>query len=125
MRKYTLSLILAAVTFTATSQSFTYQPIVGIDNTITKISYDQPGSFQKLKSFVSPSVGLRMDYRTKQGSGPYLGIISSRPSVEYVFTNASTGKTSYTTSAGDMQVQFQAGYQLSNCKPELFQRSGE
>ena len=37
-------------------------------------------------------------------------------SVEYSFSDPATGKTNYTSEAGDVKVQFQAGYQLTSNK---------
>jgi len=116
MRKYILSLLIAVISLTATSQSLTYQPLVGLENSLSKISYNQAGSFRNLKSLITPTVGLRIDYRFKQLGGPYIGVVSSRPSVEYSFSDPATGKTNYSSEAGDVQVQFQAGYQLTSTK---------
>jgi hypothetical protein len=94
---------------------------MGIENPLTKMTYNDGALFMPLQSQLAPRFALRADYKTKQGHGAFLGIATSRSGVEYNFSNPETGMTNYTTTVGDMQVRFEGGYQF-NTKPIFFKK---
>ena len=121
MRPVTLLLLLFVVSGFAANAQFTLTPQMGVENPLTKITYNDGSYFTPLQCQLSPRLALRADYRTKQGHGAFLGIATSRSGVEYNFSNPETGMTNYTTTVGDMQVRFEGGYQF-NTKPIFFKK---
>ena len=121
MRPVTLLLSLFVVSGFAANAQFTLTPQFGVENPLTKMSYNGDGYFTPYNCQSSPRLALRADFRTKQGHGAFLGIATNRSGVEYNFSNPETGMMTYTTSAGDMQVRFEGGYQF-NTKPIFFKK---
>jgi hypothetical protein len=122
MKNFTLStLAFVALGITTTAQKFTILPQVGVENPLTRMSYNNLPSFTPLQSQFSPSLGVRMDYKLKKGYGPYVGISTSRSSVAYSFSNPEMGTSAYTASMGNMQLQLQGGLQLTS-KPIYFKK---
>ncbi len=119
MRKTALLFVIAVYGYAAHAQ-FTLRPQTGIEIPATKISYNNLPSFkpacQSLAQF-----GLRADYAFKGGLGPFVGLFTHRPSVNYNFTDPEKGMTAYEAAVGDLQVQLQAGLQYST-KPLLLSK---
>ena len=77
MRPVTLLLLFVVSGFAANAQ-FTLTPQMGVENPLTKMTYNGGSSFTPLQCQLAPRLALRADYRTKQGHGAFLGIASSR-----------------------------------------------
>ncbi len=116
MRKTALLFVIAVYGYAANAQ-LTLRPQTGIEIPATKISYNNLPSFkpacQSLAQF-----GLRADYAFKGGIGPFVGLFTHRPSVNYNFTDPEKGMSAYEAAVGDLQLQLQAGLQYST-KPLL------
>jgi hypothetical protein len=121
MRPVTLLSFLFVVSGIAANAQFTLQPQMGIENPLTKMTYDNGAYYVPLQSQLAPRLGLRMDYKFKQGHGVFLGIAGSRSAVEYSFASPENGMTNYTASVGNMQLRFEGGYQF-NTKPIFFKK---
>lgn len=122
MKNFTLtSFAFVVLGITANAQKFTILPQVGIENPLTRMSYNNLPSFTPLQSQLSPLLGVRIDYKLKKGYGPYVGISTSRSAVAYSFSNPETGTNAYTASIGNMQLQLQGGLQLTT-KPIYFKK---
>jgi hypothetical protein len=120
MRPVTLLLLFVVSGFAANAQ-FTLLPQMGVENPLTKITYNNGSYYTPLPIQLAPHLGLRADYRSKQGHGVFLGIATSRSGVDYTFSNPEAGMTNYTTTVGDMQVRFEGVYQF-NRKPIYFKK---
>jgi hypothetical protein len=116
------SFLLVAFGSAAIAQKLTLLPHVGFENSRTTISYNNLNSFAPLGGEFSPQVGLRLDYRFKQGFGPWLAISSSRSVVSYSFSDPEKGMNLFTAVSGDMQLRLEGGYQYST-KPIYFTSS--
>ena len=115
-------LLLLFIVFTRTANAqFTLLPQIGIENPLTKISYNDGSYFKPLQAQLAPHLGLRMDYKFKKGQGVFLGLTTSRSPVSYSFSNVETGMNAYTASVGDQQLRFEGGYQF-NTKPIYFNK---
>jgi len=121
MRPATLLLLLFVVSGIAANAQFTLTPQMGIENPLTKMTYNDGSYYTPLQSQLAPRLGLKMDYKFKQGHGVFMGIATNRSSVEYNFTSPENGMTSYTAAVGNMQVRFEGGYQF-NMKPIYFKK---
>ncbi|HYK55615.1 MAG TPA: hypothetical protein VEV15_03990 [Flavisolibacter sp.] len=119
MRKTALLFVIAVYGYAANAQ-LTLRPQTGIEIPATKISYNNLPSFkpacQSLAQF-----GLRADYAFKGGLGPFVGLFTHRPSVNYNFNDPEKGMTAYNATVGDLQLQVQAGLQYST-KPLLLSK---
>jgi len=119
MRRASLVLAFAAFAFAANSQ-LTIRPQAGIENSNTKISYNNLPYFSPIAQ-LQPQVSLRADYKFKNGFGPFVGFSTSRSLVSYNFNNAETGMTSYRAALDKALLQLQAGLQYTT-KPIVFNR---
>ncbi len=119
MRHAILVLVFAAFAFAANSQ-LTIRPQAGLENSNTKISYNNLPYFSPV-SQLKPQLSLRADYKFKNGFGPFAGLSTSRSLVNYNFNNPETGMTAYQAALGKMQLQLQAGLQYST-KPIFFNK---
>jgi len=114
MRKAALLFVFAVCAYAAKAQ-FTLQPRLGFEAPITKISYNGSG-YDKPVSQALPQAGVRAAYGFKNALAPFLGVSTHRPLVSYSFNDPKTGMTAYNATAGNLQVQLQAGLQY-NSKP--------
>ncbi len=117
-----LSLVFVIGVSSASAQKFTLLPQIGLQNPATKITYNNLPEIKPLQSQLNPSYGLRLDYKLKNGYGPYVGISSSRQTIAYSFTQPENGAYNYQATQGNMQVQLQAGFQATT-KPIYFKKS--
>jgi hypothetical protein len=99
--------------YAAKSQRFTLLPQVGFENSMTKVNYNDLGSFSPAGAKFSPQASLRLNYSSKQGHGFFIGAATSRSIVAFSFTDPENGMNSFTTTPGDMQVRLEGGYQFS------------
>ena len=96
---------------------------MGIENPLTKISYNQSGYFTPLQEQLAARLGLRLDYKFKHGHGVYAGLATSRSLVSYSFSNPETGLNIYSASTGNTQLRLEGGYQFTS-KPIFFNKQG-
>ena len=104
------------------AQKLSLTPQVGFENSRTSISYNDLQSFAPLGGEFNPQVSLRLDYKFKQGFGPYLGVSTSRSGVLYSFSDLENGMNSYTATKANMQLRMEAGYQFTT-NPIFFARN--
>lgn len=121
MRRVALVLMFAAFVSAANSQ-LTIRPQAGLENSITKISYNHLDYFSPLDQ-LQPQLSLRADYRFKNGFGPFAGLSTSRSLINYNFNDPESGMTAYKASMGKMQLQLQGGLQYST-KAIFFNKPG-
>ena len=103
------------------AQKLSLTPQVGFENSRTSVNFNNLGSFAPLGGEFSPQVSLRLDYKFKQGFGPYIGVSTSRSVVQYSFSDIENGMNLYSASNGNMQLRMEAGYQFTT-KPILFNK---
>ena len=95
------------------AQKLSLTPQVGFENSRTAITYNNLQSFAPLGGEFSPQVSLRLDYKFKQGFGPYLGVSTSRSGVLYSFSDIENGMNLYSATKANMQLRMEAGYQFT------------
>lgn len=123
MRTATLAFfVFVASGYAAKSQQLTLLPQVGFENARTTITYNNLPSFAPLGGEFSPQVSLRLDYKFKQGFGPYFAVSTGRSAVSFSFTDPENGMNLYSASAASMQLRFEGGYQFST-NPIYFNRA--
>ena len=119
------SVALVGILFIAAAvnaQKLSLTPQVGFENSKTSVNYNNLGSFAPLGGEFNPQVSLRLDYRFKQGFGPYLGVSTSRSAVSYSFSDIENGMNMYSATKADMQLRMEAGYQFTT-NPILFNKA--
>jgi len=119
------SVALVGILFIASAmnaQKLSLTPQVGFENSKTSVNYNDLGSFAPLGGEFNPQVSLRLDYKFKQGFGPYFGASTSRSVVLYSFNDIENGMNLYNATKANMQVRMEAGYQFTT-KPILFNKS--
>ena len=92
MRNAFLLLVLVVFVYTANAQ-FTLRPQAGIENPVTKLSYNGSSYFTPVTS-LQLQVGLRADYKFKNGFAPYVGLNTTRQGLSYSFADPENGRTS-------------------------------
>jgi hypothetical protein len=110
------SIALMGVLFIASAvnaQRLSLTPQVGFENSKTSVNYNNLGSFSPLRGEFNPQVSLRLDYKFKQGFGPYLGVSTSRSVVSYNFSDIDKGMDFYSATKANMQLRMEAGYQFT------------
>ena len=112
MRPAALTLLFVAFTFAASTQ-ITFLPQLGFENSRTQVSYNDLASFLPRGNQLSPKLGLRVDYKFKKGHGPFVGVSTSQSSLYYTFNDPETGMNNFDAMRGNLQLQFEGGYQLS------------
>src|SRR5215831_10685348 len=120
MRKTALLLVIAVYSYAANAQ-FSLRPQAGFEFPVTKISYNN-APYIKPECQSLPQAGVRADYQFKGGFGPYMGVFTHSPLVNYKFNDPETGMSAYDASVGNLQVQLQAGVQYST-KPLSLSKS--
>ena len=118
MRNITLTCFLLAINFAANAQ-FSIQPQIGLENSRTVIQYNEESISSGMQ--FSPKLALRMDYKFKNGHGPFIGISTNSPATNFNFSVPPTATNSYNTSRENLQMRFEGGYQLST-KPIYFSK---
>lgn len=104
------------------AQKLSLTPQVGFENSKTSVNYNDLGSFAPLGGEFNPQVSLRLDYKFKQGFGPYLGASTSRSVVLYSFNDIENGMNLYNATQANMQVRMEGGFQFTT-KPILFNKT--
>lgn len=108
----TAALFIATIAMNA-QQRLSLTPQVGFENSKTSINYNDLGSFAPLSGEFNPQISLRLDYKFKQGFGPYIGASTSRSVVLYNFSDIENGMTLYNATKANMQLRLEAGYQFT------------
>jgi hypothetical protein len=114
MRSIALTGILFIVSAIAmNAQKLSLTPQVGFENSKTSVTYNDLQSFAPLGGEFNPQVSLRLDYKFKQGFGPYLGVSTSRSVVLYSFSDIENGMNLFSATKANMQLRMEAGYQFT------------
>jgi hypothetical protein len=113
MRSIALMGILFIASIAMNAQRLSLTPQVGFENSKTSVNYNGLGSFAPLGGEFNPQVSLRLDYKFKQGFGPYLGVSTSRSVVSYNFSDIENGMNFYSATKANMQLRMEAGYQFT------------
>ena len=119
MRSVVLSGLFIVSALAMNAQKLSLTPQVGFENSRTSVNYNNLGSFAPLGGEFNPQVSLRLDYKFKQGFGPYIGASTSRSGVLYGFNDIENGMSSYVATKANMQLRMEAGYQFTT-KPIFF-----
>src|SRR6187431_1065703 len=122
MRSVALSGLFIVSALAMNAQKLSLTPQVGFENSRTSVNYNNLGSFAPLGGEFNPQVGLRLDYKFKQGFGPYIGASTSRSGVLYSFTDIENGMNTYAATKANMQLRMEAGYQYTT-KPIFFNKA--
>ena len=122
MRSVALSGLFIVSSLAMNGQKLSLTPQVGFESSKTSVNYNSLGSFAPLGSVFSPQASLRLDYKFKQGFGPYIGASTSRSGVLYNFNNLEQGMNEYNAVKANMQVRLEAGYQFTT-NPILFKKA--
>ncbi|HMK18959.1 MAG TPA: hypothetical protein VK492_12215 [Chitinophagaceae bacterium] len=119
MRSVVLSGLFIVSAISMNAQKLSLTPQAGFENSRTSVNYNDLGSFAPLGGEFNPQVSLRLDYKFKQGFGPYIGASTSRSGVLYGFNDIENGMGSYVATKANMQLRMEAGYQYTT-KPIFF-----
>jgi len=122
MRSVVLSGLFIVSAFAMNAQKLSLTPQVGFENSKTSVNYNNLGSFAPLGGEFNPQVSLRLDYKFKQGFGPYIGVSTSRSGVLYSFNDIENGMNAYAATKANMQLRMEAGYQYTT-KPIFFNKT--
>ena len=122
MRRVALSGLFIVSALAMNAQKLSLTPQVGFENSKTSVNYNNLGSFAPLGGEFNPQVSLRLDYKFKQGFGPYIGASTSRSGVLYNFNDVENGMNVYNATKANMQLRLEAGYQFTT-KPILFNKA--
>lgn len=98
-------------------------PQVGLEGSKTSVDYNESSTFSPLGTKFSPQASVRLDYKFKKGHGPFVGLSTARPGVNYVFSNPEAGNTLYAASRDNTQLRLEGGYQYTT-KKLFFNKSG-
>ena len=122
MRSLALSGLFIVSALAMNAQKLSLTPQVGFENSRTSVKYNDLGSFAPLGGEFNPQVSLRLDYKFKQGFGPYIGASTSRSGVLYSFNDIENGMNAYAATKANMQLRMEAGYQYTT-KPIFFNKA--
>jgi len=122
MRSVALSGLFIVSALAMNAQKLSITPQVGFENSRTSVNYNNLGSFAPLGGEFNPQVSLRLDYKFKQGFGPYIGASTSRSGVLYSFNDVENGMNVYNATKANMQLRLEAGYQFTS-NPILFNKA--
>ena len=122
MRSVVLSGLFIVSAFAMNALKLSLTPQVGFENSRTSVNYNDAGSFAPLGGEFNPQVSLRLDYKFKQGFGPYIGVSTSRSGVLYSFNDIENGMNAYAATKANMQLRMEAGYQYTT-KPIFFNKT--
>ena len=122
MKNFTLPILAAAfLVNSAGAQKLTILPLAGAENPLTRVTLNDLQTFTPLQNQLSPSLGVRIDYKVLKNQGPYIGISTARSAVAYSFASAENSLTDYQAAIGKMQAVVQGGWQFST-KPIYFKK---
>ncbi|WP_276503410.1 hypothetical protein [Terrimonas pollutisoli] len=95
------------------AQKLTLLPQVGFENTKTSLNFNDLSTISPMNMNFTPHAGIRLDYQSKKGFGPYIGVSTTRPGINFRFTDAENVMNSFSAVAGNMQVRLESGLQYS------------
>lgn len=99
----------------ANAQKLSLLPQVGLENPLTRVSYNDLPYFTPVANQLAPNFGVMLDYKFKKGGhGPYVGISTTKSGVDYSFSNPETGMNVFEATSTPMRFGFQAGYKVSS-----------
>src|SRR5690348_6482540 len=113
MRRATLNIFVFVVFGFAANAQLTVLPQIGLENTRTKIFYNNLKSFAPLGAQSSAAMGVRVDYTFNKQHSPFLALSTSRSIAELNFSENANGTTFYQHTVGDYQLRIEGGYQYS------------
>src|SRR6187397_1969894 len=113
MRSLALSGLFIVSALAMNAQKLSLTPQVGFENSRTSVTDNTLGSFAPLGGEFNPQVSLRLDYKFKQGFGPYIGASTSRSGVLDSFNDIENGMNAYVATEANMQLRMEAGYQFT------------
>lgn len=122
MRHIKLTCLLVVCSY-ATYAQFSIQPQIGLENSKTTIQHNDESLIPGGVRF-SPKLSLRMEYKFKKGHGPFIGVSTSAPVVDFNFSDPQTAAATYNAQRDNLQLRFEGGYQLST-KPIYFSSPGK
>lgn len=108
-----ISLLFTVLSIVTNAQKLTLLPQVGFENTKTSLSFNDANTISPMNMNFTPQAGLRLDYQSKKGFGPYVGISTTRPGINFRFTDPENAVNSFSAVAGNMQVRLESGLQYS------------
>jgi hypothetical protein len=114
MRRVLLVCLAVAFGCAATAQ-LTLLPQLGLEANRTALTVNDGASFTPLGTKFSPQAAVKLQYAFKKMHGPFIGLATSRPVVQYDFAKPETG-AAYTASRGNTQLRLEGGYQVSTKK---------
>ncbi|HSU27181.1 MAG TPA: hypothetical protein VLJ68_02290 [Chitinophagaceae bacterium] len=115
MRHAILTSLVAVCACVANAQ-LTILPQIGAELTGNEISYNSRELSMPVGISFAPQVSIRLDYKFKTGFGPYIALGTTRQTISFVFSDLENGMNDFKTSAGNMKLRFEAGYQLTTKK---------
>lgn len=108
-----ISLLFAVISIVTNAQKLTLLPQVGFENTKTSLNFNDLSTISPMNMNFTPHAGFRLDYQSKKGFGPYIAIGTTRPGINFRFTDPENAMNSFSAVAGNMQVRLESGLQYS------------
>jgi hypothetical protein len=109
--------LLCGITTTALAQ-LSFLPQLGFENSKTLMQVDNGSSFSPAGINANFRANLRIDYKFKQGFGPYVSIGTAPGTIAYSFSEAANNFKAVTNS---QQLRLEGGYQYTS-KPIQFKK---
>ncbi|MBD0286362.1 MAG: hypothetical protein ICV51_11215 [Flavisolibacter sp.] len=122
MKPSALSLALFLLAGTAAQAQLTLLPQLGFDVSSTRVQINDLRSFSPIGAQGSPKANVRLDYRFKQGHGPFVGIGTSPSVVAFTFADPAMAATAFRAATNNLQWRLEGGYQYSS-KPIYFKNA--
>ena len=108
MRTAILTCLFVVFGYAANAQ-FSILPQLGFENSRTSLEFNKHYSVSKNNAKVLPQAAIRLDYKFKNGHGPFVGIATSRSIVKFNFSDPETGMDAYKASGGNTQLRLEGG----------------
>jgi hypothetical protein len=121
MKPTALVLFLLCGSATTALAQLSFLPQLGFENSKTLMQVDNGSSFSPTGLNANFRANLRIDYKFKQGFGPYVSIGTSPGSIAYSFSEAANNFKAITN---PLQLRLEGGYQYTS-KPVRFKKSSK
>ncbi|MFC0774732.1 hypothetical protein [Terrimonas alba] len=108
-----ISLLFTILSVGINAQKLTLLPQAGFENTKTTLNFNDLSTISPMNMNFTPHAGIRLDYQSKKGFGPYIGIATTRPGINFRFTDPENAMNSFSAVTGNMQVRLESGLQYS------------
>jgi len=105
----------------AANAQFSILPQLGLENSRTSLEFNDLYSVSKNNAKLLPEAAIRLDYKFKNGHGPFVGIATSRSIIKFNFSDPERGVDAYKVSRGNTQLRLEGGYQIST-RPIYFKK---